>query len=145
MNYLSKTVPIYSINRGGQECGGYQHDQVWIDDDSGEVFFTEWGKTRRVYEVGERPAEWFSVAVYTSEFVYGGPEEGGWYYQVGGLVEHHKIKFFDKYDDADKYAREMWDECEKGNKDRGDVRLVVRCTTESMPDMHYPKRRPYYC
>ena len=145
MQYLSETVAIYSIDKDGREPDGYQHDQVWIDDDTGEVYAQAYGQDRRVYEVDKRPAEWFSVAVYTCVAVYGGPEEGGWYYDAGSLVEHHLIKFFDKYDDADDYARELWNMCAEGNKDRGDVRLVVRCTTESMPDTHYPKRRPYYC
>lgn len=145
MKYLSKILPVYSTDKEGLEPGSYQHDEVWIDDDTGETYVTEWGETRRVYPVDERPAEWFSVAVYTCEAVYGGPEEGGWYYDAGGLVDHHKIKFFDKCDDADEYARELWDWCDEVNKDCGDVRLVVRCTTESMPEAHYPKSRPYYC
>lgn len=37
---------------------------------------------------GQRPAEFVSVAVYEVEHLYGGSEEGGWYYESGRrLVE----------------------------------------------------------
>jgi hypothetical protein len=146
MQYLNETVPLYSVDKDGYEPDGYEHHEVWEDEDSGETYVNLYGdETRRVYRVDERPAEWFSVAVYTCYDVYGGPEEGGWYYYAGGLVEHHRIKFFDNYVEAMDYSASLWDWCDEENKDRGDVRLTVRCTTETMPDTHYPKRRPYYC
>jgi hypothetical protein len=146
MQYLNETVPLYSVDKDGYEPDGYEHHEVWEDEDSGETYVNLYGdETRRVYRVDERPAEWFSVAVYTCYDVYGGPEEGGWYYYAGSLVEHHRIKFFDNYVEAMDYSASLWDWCDEENKDRGDVRLTVRCTTETMPDTHYPKRRPYYC
>lgn len=144
MQYLNETVPLYSVDRDGYEPDGYEHHEVEYDEYSG-AYYTIHGDARRVYWVDDRPAQWFSVAVYTSEQVYGGPEEGGWYYPAGQLVEHHLIKFFDNYADAMDYSASLWDWCDEENKDRGDVRFVVRCTTEAMPDTHYPKRRPFYC
>ena len=143
MQYLNETVPLYSVDKDGQEPNRYEHYEVEYDEYSG--YYVTHGSSPHVYRVDERPAGWFSVAVYTCYDVYGGPEEGGWYYDAGSLVEHHRIKFFDNYVEAMDYSASLWDWCDEENKDRGDVRLIVRCTTEAMPDTHYPKRRPYYC
>lgn len=39
------------------------------------------------YENG-RPAPFYSVAVYMVDRQYGGPEEGGWYYDAGVLINY---------------------------------------------------------
>jgi hypothetical protein len=103
------------------------------------------GSNMEVKPTSERPAEWWAVAVYTSDRSYGGPEEGGWWYSCGELVEHARIRFFDNYKDAVDYSQELWAWCIEMNRDSGDVKLVVRGFTEQMPDTHYPKRRPFYC
>jgi len=35
---------------------------------------------------GERPTKWASVAVYETYSQYGGPEEGGWWYDCGRVI-----------------------------------------------------------
>lgn len=34
----------------------------------------------------DRTPQWWAVAVYLVDLAYGGPEEGGWYYETGELV-----------------------------------------------------------
>jgi hypothetical protein len=142
MEYLSETCPIYSREVSPGMTYERQHNEVEWDDYY--ECYTGLDVKGRFEKTSERPALWWCVAVYTSDRAYGGPEEGGWWYNCGGLVEHAKIKFFDKYQDAYDYTQELWGYCMEENKDRGDEKLVVRAFTEQLPDTHYPKTRPFY-
>jgi hypothetical protein len=142
MDYLSEMCPIYTREVSPGWVEKREHTEVvW---DEWEMGYFSCDTNRRVEQTSERPAEWWAVAVYTSDRAYGGPEEGGWWYNCGELVEHSKIKFFGNHSDAYAYSQELWAWCLEENKDRGDVKLVVRAFTEQMPDSHYPLRRPYY-
>jgi hypothetical protein len=141
MDYLRKTLPLYTSESEGW-VSVYRHDEVEWDD--GRPYGQACCQLLR--HTAEEPATWWTVGVYTSYQQYGGPEEGGWYYYAGDMTWHGAMKFFDNYDEAEAYRDKLWDSVEKENvKERGaEVRLTVRCTTESMPDTHYPKTRPYY-
>lgn len=141
MKFLSETCPVFEITQGGW-TSTYQHDEVDWDDDEGFYYSCDSGRV--VKAASDRPARWWSVALYTSSQAYGGPEEGGWWYSRGSLIEPWKIKFFDNYQDAEKYRDELWEYCEKENKDLCDERVTVRCFTEEMPDHYFPKTRPHY-
>jgi len=140
MDYLSKTLPVYTSEVEGW-VRVYRHDEVEWDD--GKPYGQECCQLLR--HTQDEPATWWTVGVYTQYRQYGGPEEGGWYYDAGSLTMYGKLKFFDSYEEAKAYQDELWDFVEAENKDTyGDERLTVRCTTEAMPDTHYPKTRPYY-
>lgn len=140
MKFLSKTCEIYYRENDG--VGHlYEENEVEWDDQQYYIYDLE---GRRVEYHSERPAKWWSVALYTSSQAYGGPEEGGWWYSRGSLIEPWKIKFFDNYQAAEKYRDELWEYCEKENKDLCDERVTVRCFTEEMPDHYFPKTRPHY-
>lgn len=142
MEYLSEMCPVYQCDKGNGWVSVYQHDEVvWAD---GAEKYVSHDTGVAVEQTSERAAQWWYVAVYETGRAYGGPEEGGWWYSVGWLVEHAKIKFFDRYQDAYDYSQELWAYCLEENKDRGDVRLAPRGFTEQMPDTHFPKTRPYY-
>lgn len=141
MEYLSKTCPIYSREKDGW-VSEFEHTEV-LYDEYNDMYYDIHGNME-VQSVRERDGQWWAVAVYTAYSMYGGPEEGGWWYSAGELVEHAKAKFFDNYQDAYDYAQELWLFCFEENKDRGDEKLVVRGFTEQMPDTHFPKNRPYY-
>lgn len=47
----------------------------------------------------------YLVATYDTERTYGGPEEGGWYYDRGKLV--HVVKRFATEGEANDYCRQM--------------------------------------
>lgn len=142
MEYLTEMAPIYSREVSEGWLDERQHDEVVWDEYEGRYLTHD---TKKVVEqTSERPALWWCVGVYTADRAYGGPEEGGWWYNCGGLVEHAKIKFFDRYQDAYDYTQELWAWCLEENKDRGDEKLVVRAFTEQLPDVYYPKTRPFY-
>jgi hypothetical protein len=138
MDYLSKTLPVYTSEVDGW-VRVYRHDEVeWYEG-------RPYAEGQTVEHTQDEPATWWTVGVYTQYRQYGGPEEGGWYYDAGSLTWHGKLKFFDSYEEAKAYQDELWDFVEAENKDTyGDERLTVRCTTEAMPDTHYPKTRPYF-
>lgn len=140
MDYLTEHCPIYTYESNGwvSEC---QHNQVLWDDYNG-MYYDH--MNREVQQTSERAAQWWCVAVYETGQMYGGPEEGGWWYTAGELVDHAKIRFFDRYQDAYDYSQELWAWCLEENKDRGDLRLAPRAFTEQLPDTHFPKTQPYY-
>ena len=139
MDYLSKTLPLYTYEFPWGEST-YRHDEVTWDDGR------PYAQGQLLKNANIEPAKWWSVGVYTMYQQYGGPEEGGWYYSAGELTWHGALRFFSDYDEADAYWDKLWDDVEKVNKseDSTEVCLTVRCTTESMPDTHYPRERPYY-
>lgn len=142
MECLDKNTPVFGCDLGNGWTAEYQHDEVVYDEDN--YLWYEIHTNMEVKVTRERPAEWWAVAVYTSEKAYGGPEEGGWWYACGELVEHHRIRFFDNYEEAYAYSQKLWEWCTTENKDRGDIVLSVRGFTEQMPYTFYPKTRPHY-
>ena len=143
MNYLSTVCPTYEHEKDGW-VETRQHDEI-VWDDMNEFWVAADDPSKRMVREGGRPAVWWSVAVYTSGRAYGGPEEGGWWYDCGELTEHHKIQFFNDYYEAVTALHKLWDWCTEENKDNGDTNLVARGFTEQMPEAFYPKKRPYYC
>jgi len=138
-DYLSETLPLYTYEFPWGEST-YRHDEVTWED--GRPYI----QGQLLKSDSDEPAKWWTVGVYTQYQQYGGPEEGGWYYYAGELTWHGAMRFFNDYDEAKDYSDKLWDKVEKENKAEGmtEVRLTVRCTTESMPDSHYPRERPYY-
>lgn len=126
MMYLSVKTPLFCDANGNT----YEHDEVYYDD-VGDVMNLH---DEPVDPVGSRKAKWWAVAVYDVYQAYGGPEEGGWYYDCGDLIEHARIRFFDSYEDACAYQDELY---EAGLQPMG--------LTEEMPPVHYPKHQPIYC
>lgn len=138
MRYLSTTVPTYVCD----DCG----DQMT----HGEVLWDGYdeGTCRRcqslVSGAGDRDATYWSVGVYEVTRQYGGPEEGGWYYDAGYRIEPHKMRVFADYAEAALYAARLWDELPESDK-RGESRLTVCGFTECLPETHWPRARPRYC
>jgi hypothetical protein len=85
----------------------------------------------------------YTVAVYSVYRSYGGPEEGGWYYDCGDLVR--TVKRF-------RSENEAWDYCNRLNDKlygHDHVRLrkdIYRAKVydSTAPDS-FPSERPYYC
>lgn len=94
--------------------------------------------------VRDRPARYVSVAVYEVDRAYGGPEEGGWYYDAGTVLRE-TIRCFEAGDLPQLDAhREV---LSRRYPDGGgiDGRLYVRTMVEQVPPEHFPSRRPVYC
>jgi len=145
MDYLSKTLPTY-VRKTSHYEQVYRWDEVEWDEYEDKPYVMSGGEAVTVESGDDVPAKWWTVAVYTTYQVYGGPEEGGWHYSAGSLTEHGRVRFFDDYDAAQEYGYKLWEWVgeQNANRDRGDEKLTVRCTTEALPETHYPKKRPYY-
>lgn len=96
----------------------------------------------------------YTVAVYLVDRAYGGPEEGGWWYDCGQLVDDAafaKPKIFDNEDEAIDYARERnLDLDETVNKGRREISSVLSngrycaMVCDGYPEPYYPERKPHY-
>jgi hypothetical protein len=91
----------------------------------------------------------FIVAVYLEDRHYGGPEEGGWWYNAGDLVR--VIRVFKSECRASLYAcrlnRMLDATLNKGRPSTGSMlsqgRYVVDVCEDNAP-AHYPETRPHY-
>lgn len=91
----------------------------------------------------------YIVAVYLIDRAYGGPEEGGWWYETGELVR--VIRTFKNEDRAVAHATRMNDLLDATiNKGRRDISSVLSdgryCAEvhENLAPRGYPERRPHY-
>lgn len=78
------------------------------------------------------------VNVYEIARCYGGPEEGGWYYDCGDVVESFPVK---RGKQAKRLQRQLQKDCKKiiGRR-RANCEVVI----EKNPGSEFPKRRPHY-
>ena len=91
----------------------------------------------------------YLVAVYLIDQAYGGPEEGGWWYQVGKLVRVSKV--FKNEELTYSFCRKFNNHLEGTlNKERRPISSVlsegVFCAQvhEDFAPKHYPEVRPHY-
>lgn len=139
MNYLSKTVIVHTCSLCSDVYGDHE---IHRDPYTSEVSCPRCEGTEHELTASERPAEWWSVAVYQRGREYGGPEEGGWWYDTGSLTEHRKIRVYEDFAEAEARVRELcaWILAEGWSKELGVVSF-----TEKLPVKSYPERRPRYC
>ncbi len=91
----------------------------------------------------------YVVAVYLCDRAYGGPEEGGWWYDTGELVRIHRT-----YKDEDRAAAKatrmnslLNATINKGRREISSVLSDGRYyaqVRENIAPAHYPERRPHY-
>lgn len=93
-----------------------------------------------------------SVAIYITNKQYGGPEEGGWWYDVGEPVPEHAewTLYFERWASANRYAEGMNSLlCKKLNEGRHEPGSVLcegwyqAIPMEGEPRA-YPETRPHY-
>ena len=77
----------------------------------------------------------YTVSVYQVRRSYGGPEEGGWYYDNGDLVR--TVKRFRSEDDA-------WNYCNRLNEKLYSHNYRAKVYDNVAPES-FPVNRPYYC
>lgn len=138
MRYLSSTVPVYRCV--GCDRTLSQPEVVWDGYGEGTCPCCE----HSVESSGEREATFWSVGVYEVCRCYGGPEEGGWWYDAGTLIERRRVRVFEDLDEAERYHSQLWDEVPEDER-RGEIRTYVCGWTESLPESHWPKAQPRYC
>jgi DNA-directed RNA polymerase subunit RPC12/RpoP len=139
MRYLSETMSVYFC----AECSVRVLEPEVRVDGYGENCCPRCdSELERAEE--QRRAEYWSVAVYAVDRAYGGPEEGGWWYDCGDLSEHAMIRVFDDIAEARAYMELLWSEVPDDER-RGEIRTVVCGYTHSLPEHHWPRVRPRYC
>ena len=106
-------------------------------------------------EEAAQARKFYTVAIYMEDRAYGGPEEGGWYYDTATLVMESRaavlLRGFDNEPDAFAYADALnevyithW------NEDRPEISSVLSegryhaIVNEGMPQPYYPEETPRY-
>lgn len=86
---------------------------------------------------GTRPAAWFSIGLYNVTRDYGGPEEGGWYYESGSLILP-TLRCFEDMAEAEAYRKQLvGDGLPRDQK--------VKVYLERLAPLRTPEHRPFYC
>lgn len=91
----------------------------------------------------------FVVAFYEIDRAYGGPEEGGWWYDCGQLVRVFAVCKTEKAANAvATRANHLLDRLQRHKREVGSViyrggRHVARVYTNTAPKF-YPQERPHY-
>lgn len=109
----------------------------------------------------DKEPELLNVAVYMVDRTYGGPEEGGWYYDYGVIVDHpldgiepsELVRLFAVSDleGAQEWRNELQDKLNAGvNKGRRGISSVLSAGRyeaimgDGLPVERWPMARPYY-
>lgn len=108
------------------------------------------------WEVATMEPPYWYVAVYLEDRAYGGPEEGGWYYDTGELQEFidpqgDKVynAMFNHRPDAEYFAARLRDLPEFTNEGRPNIGSVnsigqYRIVVNETPMQNYPEHKPHY-
>lgn len=86
------------------------------------------------------------ISVYLRDRAYGGPEEGGWWYETGELIRSTQVLSSDEAICLQE-LEQAW--CDENNKGRYPVSSVLStgryCVyVEDEPGAHYPLETPRY-
>ncbi len=82
------------------------------------------------------------LGAYSRTREYGGPEEGGWWYDAGNLLEVVVCREEER-DAAEATLRTKYPPAQRPWSMRPDPDHVVRCT-DKWPVAHFPKVTPHY-
>ena len=93
------------------------------------------------------PITGYGVAVYAVDSSYGGPEEGGWWYDTGELIEVEIWPNQALAKDRAEALRVLFPATGKGRSfstDREDYQVRVFDCLDGLPPMYFPEERPHY-
>ena len=141
------------INEDGEPDGAKVFVR-WIDGGISEIhsydFYPEYNeKSEPVYEYKIVTPKCY-VNVYLHDRAYGGPEEGGWWYDYWEPVDEMCQRFATE-EEAENFLDEAEKEAESENgQRRSDIGSVLsegryEVRLEAWPAEREPKQRPYYC
>lgn len=131
-----------------KKCG--EAMTVPLEDGYGEEYCTnpECGATikRSRDSIGQRGVDWVSIAAYDIDREWGGPEEGGWYYDTGERVDEtlrsFRIRDLEWSDPQTKEAEDYM----KFLKEHNDYKNCrVRVYVEVIAPKEFPNVTPRYC
>ena len=142
MTKLDYSIATYNCDVPG--CGDFDAKQAkdWCD---GEPCCLFCGNYEDVKHTGWRPAKWVSISMYETQQIYGGSEEGGWYYTYGDAIRG-TVREFEAGDFpiAALYEEHLQERVSKQRYSQyGYGGFTVRVTAEDQA-LHFPKQRPYY-
>ena len=131
-----RQIPLYKCVN--EECGAiHTYDQL-LKDEYDEGYECPTCKKAECEYSHSRRAEWVSVAVYSCDRSYGGPEEGGWWYDTGDR-EDMTIRCFEAGD-----FPQVNDYIETMELRWNDRQFRVYTYAEKLPPAHFPATRPFY-
>ena len=134
MNYLHETIAVFECKECENRCFGHHLKRNGYGDTWCPVCETH--DPKYLHDIF---ATFWSVAVYSVDSQYGGPEEGGWWYEVLSLVKLNHVRVFESFDEAKSYQDLLFDKL-------GESRyLRVIGFTERLPASTLPEVRPRYC
>lgn len=82
------------------------------------------------------------IAIYHVDLVYGGPEEGGWYFEAGSLTDLTEVLL-----ETEKNREKLQAICDERNEGRRPLSSVLsegRYSVCNYVGDYYPKERSYY-
>ena len=90
---------------------------------------------------------WFFLNEYVLDKRYGGPEEGGWWYDVGTFT--HCWGYYRNNDEADRVRQKYKSRIDEKNDGRPDISSVLsrgryQILIETSPGADFPSYRPVY-
>lgn len=143
LSYLYDEVTEYVCDNCGYIAPSFDYE--WDEYSSAPICPSCSNQTHDNTQRIRKPTFW-SVAMYEEGQAYGGPEEGGWWYRYGNLVNPEKVRVFEDYAEAVAYHASLWDVAERENKENRycETRLIAVGYTEAFPDAYFPKQRPHY-
>ena len=126
------------------ECGAHRPAHGWsMNANTGELGCGDCGVDVRFSH--RSPAAWVSMAAYCITREYGGPEEGGWWYD-SEYREDCTVRCFEMNDleDAVEYLQKLHDEWVNMSNPDATTRYAVRMFSNRLPVKHVPENRPAY-
>lgn len=105
-------------------------------------------------EMEEQEPKFYSAAIYFVDRYYGGPEEGGWWYNSGEPIERPEVaclsRVFKTREEAWEYTKEFLNPvCEARNKGKRPISSMAsegewQGRVEAGWPAEFPKERPHY-
>lgn len=131
------TIPIYACPK----CERPKPYNQWPKDPMETAYCSDCGAA--VKWDHDREANFVSVAIYEVGRAYGGPEEGGWYYDVG-MRDPASLRCYPvaEWPQAQLYLKQAQREADqRGSRD---FRLQASLYVDEVAPEMFPKNRPYY-
>lgn len=139
--------PIY----GKQESDSYDSPEpFWPYDCTEEILFYNEEQEVLIYsdkieqlDENLKPIRWW-VAVFEIDRCYGGPEEGGWWFDAGEVKQVVPASSYEQAEEIRDALSERWPSLDNSSSviySGGDYRVGI---CKSYPE-DYPQRVPHYC
>ena len=142
MNSLEAEVEFIQC----MNCHGFHIPEDREEDGYNGTYCPDCGTEGNYEHTGQmKQFRFWSVALYETGQAYGGPEEGGWYYSTGNLVEPQKIRVFEDVSEAIVYKNKLRMEFAQPELRKSEDNLVACGFSGKLPVKGWPDVKPRYC